>query len=58
MRWGVGGGGEGDLPKETWEGSQYSAEGREECDLDQGFGSEDRKGLSGDFEGMDKMWEV
>ena len=51
-------GGEGDLPKETWEGSQYSAEGREECDLDQGFGSEDRKGLSGDFEGMDKMWEV
>ena len=51
-------GGRETCPGRPGEGNQYSAEGREECDLDQGFGSEDRKGLSGDFEGIDKMWEV
>lgn len=55
VRWevGGGGGGEGDLL-----GGQYSVKEREDCGLDQGFASEARKGLRGDCEGMDKMWEA
>lgn len=48
-----GAGGEGDLL-----GGQYSVKEREDCGLDQGFASEARKGLRGDCEGMDKMWEA
>ena len=39
-------------------GGQYSVKEREDCGLDQGFDSEARKGLRGDCEGMDKMWEA